>query len=104
MYKLLMTLGIIFFVSCQSGKQSSENTGNDKSEIVLVEDTLNISGMHCDMCEKSIEKGVNELEGISFVKASLEDSSTIVKYDAAKTDLAQIEKAVEKRGYKIKSN
>ena len=45
---------------------------------------------------------VNELEGISFVKASLNDSTAIVKFDASKTDLAQIEKAIEKRGYKVK--
>ena len=96
-----LLLGILF--SCQSGNksQSDENaSANVNAEIV--ETTISVGGMHCDMCVTSIEKGVNELKGIDYVKASLEDSTTIVKFDAAKTNLAEIEKAIEKRGYSIK--
>ena len=100
MKKLLYVFIIVIFVSCQSG--TKKQTNDQTSEIELVETTINVGGMHCDMCVSSIEKGVNELEGISFVKASLEDSTAVVKYDASKTDLAEIEKAIEKRGYSIK--
>ncbi len=68
----------------------------------IVETTINIGGMHCDMCVTSIEKGVNELDGIITVKASLNDSNAVVSYDAQKLDLAEIEKAIEKRGYAVK--
>ncbi len=69
----------------------------------MVEDTFNIGGMHCDMCVTSIEKGVNELAGIDFVKASLEDSTAIVRFDQSKTTRTDIEKAVQKRGYSVKN-
>ncbi len=67
-----------------------------------METTIDIGGMDCDMCVKSVEKGVNELTGIASVAVSLNDSNALVKYDAAKVQLAEIEKAIEKRGYKVK--
>jgi len=102
MKKILLTFIVLAFVACQSG--NSEKTSGQAPETTaeLVETTINVGGMHCDMCVASIEKGINELEGISFVKASLEDSTAVVKFDASKTDLIQIEKAIEKRGYSIK--
>ncbi len=103
MQKLLIILGIILFVSCQSGNKNQSANETAPATLVLVEDTLNIGGMHCDMCVASIEKGVNELEGIQFVKANLNDSTTVVQFDNSKTNLSEIEKAIEKRGYRVKS-
>jgi copper chaperone CopZ len=54
------------------------------------------------MCVQSIEKGVNQLKGIEFVKANLNDSTAKVKFDVSKTNIAEIEKAIEKRGYSVK--
>ena len=102
MKKLFYLFVMLVFVSCQSGTKSQESNETEIVPVELVETTINVHGMHCDMCVTSIEKGVNELEGISFVKASLADSTTVVKFDASKTDLASIEKAIEKRGYSIK--
>lgn len=95
-------LAIVAFVSCQSG---TKNTNEEKPAVQtaqVVETTINVGGMHCDMCVKSIEKGVNELSGIASVAVSLNDSTAVVSYDAGKVELAQIEKAIEKRGYSIK--
>ncbi|MCF6331704.1 MAG: cation transporter [Draconibacterium sp.] len=58
--------------------------------------------MTCEMSVASIEKGVNELEGIKSLAVSLNDSTAIVKSDVAKMDLTRIEKVIEKRGYSIK--
>lgn len=95
-------LAIVAFVSCKSG---TKNTNEEKPAVQtaqVVETTINVGGMHCDMCVKSIEKGVNELSGIASVAVSLNDSTAVVSYDAGKVELAQIEKAIEKRGYSIK--
>jgi len=102
MKKLFYLFIVLAFVSCNSGnkKTTAEEISTVPAEIV--ETTINVSGMHCDMCVASIEKGVNELNGIEFVKASLTDSTAFVKFDASKTDLNLIEKAIEKRGYSIK--
>ncbi|HKI89838.1 MAG TPA: heavy metal-associated domain-containing protein [Draconibacterium sp.] len=103
MKKIFYLFVLLAFVACQSGSKNQQS-GDEKAKapVQVVETTINVGGMYCDMCEKSIEKGVNQLDGITYVKASLNDSTAIVKFDASKTDLTEIEKAIEKRGYSIK--
>lgn len=103
MKKLFFLAVIVAFVSCNSGtKNTGSEPANPTVEPEMVETTLNIGGMHCDMCVASIFKGINELEGVSAVAVSLSDSSAVVSYDVSKLDLSEIEKAIEKRGYSIK--
>lgn len=103
MKKLFFLAIILVFVSCNSG---TKNTNSEpeleavKPEMLVT--TVNIGGMHCEMCVASITKGVNELEGVASVDVNLSDSSAVVSYDASKLDLVEIEKAIEKRGYSVK--
>ena len=94
---LIVLIAGMFILSCQSAKNNQE-----ESQAAVVEKTVHISGMHCDMCEASIEKGINELDGIEYVEASWNDSITVVKYDENVTSMEDIEKAIEKRGYSVK--
>lgn len=92
---------VIVFVACNSATNNkAETTVEEPAQIV--ETTFNIGGMHCDMCVASIEKGISGLEGIKSVVVSLNDSNAVVKY-SSKLDKAEIEKAIEKRGYSIKN-
>lgn len=105
MRNLLIVLTALFIFSCQAGNKEQSHTENtDLQSVQLITDTLNISGMHCDMCVASIEKGVGELEGIEFVQAILNDSTTVVKYDESVLGMDEIEKAIEKRGYSVKKD
>jgi Cu+-exporting ATPase len=102
--KLLLMIGILFFLGCHSAnKEKEDSDGTPINTPLLVEKTVHIGGMHCDMCEASIEKGINELDGIEHVEASWNDSITVVKYDETVTSMEDIEKAIEKRGYSVKS-
>jgi len=102
MKKLLYLLVILIFVSCQSGNKNKQEEKAATESAQVVESTINIGGMHCDMCVASIEKGVKELDGIVSVKVSLDDSTAAVSFDGSKVELAKIEKAIEARGYSIK--
>jgi len=98
---LIFVLGLFFIVSC--GGQKKQNNGNNSSvQVALTEVTLNVGGMHCDMCVASIEKGVGAVEGVEFVKAELSDSTAVVKFNEAETSLAEITQAIERRGYTVK--
>lgn len=101
MKKLIYLVAIIAFVSCQSGSKEAESKESAVETVQVVEATVNISGMHCNNCVASVEKGVGELAGVESVAVSLNDSNAIVKFDASKTDKKAIEKAIEKRGYSI---
>jgi copper chaperone len=101
MKKIVYLFILMGFIACNSGNKSLEPAPSESMSAELIETTINVGGMHCDMCVSSIEKGINELHGISFVKASLDDSTAVVKFDKAQTNLEEIKKAIEKRGYTI---
>lgn len=102
MKKLIVILIAFAFVACSSGEKKTSEKPETNAK--LVEATINIGGLHCENCVASVTKGINELEGIKEVVVTLADSSAVVQFDASKLELAEIEKAVEKRGYTIKSS
>jgi len=103
MNKLFFLFALLFVVSCSSGNKRNQADETSAQPVEVVETTINIGGMHCDMCVASIEKGVKGVEGIASVTVSLNDSNAVVSYYASRTSLEEIEKAIEKRGYKVKS-
>ena len=103
MKKLFYVIIILAFVSCQSGTKSKIDDKSTIETTQVVESTINIGGMHCDMCVASIEKGVKELDGVVSVAVSLNDSTAVVSYDKSKVDQTKIEHAIETRGYSIKT-
>lgn len=103
MKKIFYLLTILILVSCQSGNKNKLEEKTSTESVQVVEATINIGGMHCEMCVASIEKGVKELDGITSVAVSLADSNAVVSYDKSKVELAKIEKAIEARGYSIKT-
>ena len=71
----------------------------DKSNIEKVEFT--ISGMTCASCEEHINHEVNKLIGIVNLKASYENGNTIVEFNNSKTNISEIEKAINSTGYSV---
>jgi copper chaperone CopZ len=75
----------------------------EKAVPVMVEAKLKVNGMHCDDCEASIAKGVNQLAGIDSISANHEDSTAFVRFDSNQTNLNDISKAIEERGFEVAS-
>jgi copper chaperone len=98
----LFFLLILFVSACQTGTKNNSGTNKTEGQVQLTEVKIQVGGMHCDMCAASIEKGISELQGIDYVKSTLADSITVVRFDSKKVDLPAIEKAIEKRGYTIR--
>ncbi|HKJ40824.1 MAG TPA: cation transporter [Sunxiuqinia sp.] len=97
---LLVLLAAISFSCSQSTNKKTEST-TEAQPVATTEIVYHVEGMTCDDCEKSIQKGVNQLDGISLVEANHEDSTARVVFDPAKTDAQQIAAAIEKRGYQV---
>lgn len=104
--RTLVLITVIFLMAaCQQGNKKQENVAESSTkEAAIIEETLHIGGMHCDMCVASIEKGVGSLEGVESVQVALNDSTAIVSFDEAITNHHEIRLAIEKRGYKVKEN
>jgi copper chaperone CopZ len=71
----------------------------DKSNIQKVE--FSISGMTCASCEEHVNHEVNKLTGIISSNTSYEKGNTIVKFDNSKTNVSEIEKAINTTGNSV---
>ena len=71
----------------------------DKSNVQTVE--FSISGMTCASCEEHVNHEVNKLSGIIKSTASYENGNAIVEFDNSKTNIAEIEKAINGTGYSV---
>jgi len=96
---LFIVLILLAFSSCNSPQKTAEKA----QAPVMVEAKLKVEGMTCTECEASIAKGVNELAGIDSISADHLDSTAFVRFDSNKTNLKDISKAIEGRGYVVAS-
>ena len=63
--------------------------------------TLNISGMTCGGCVRSVSSVLNALDGVVKADVSLDKKCAVVDYDAAKLNVDQLRRAVEEAGYEV---
>ncbi len=61
--------------------------------------TLNIDGMTCGGCVKSVTKVLNDLDGVHSATVSLENKNAQVEFDEGKIQIAQLVEAVEDAGF-----
>lgn len=61
--------------------------------------TLNIDGMTCGGCVKSVTKVLNDLDGVRSATVSLENKNAQVEFDESKIQIAQLVEAVEDAGF-----
>jgi P-type Cu+ transporter len=60
-----------------------------------------IEGMTCSGCERTVQKVVTNLKGVSDAQADLESASVSLEYDPQIVSIDEIKAAVNKVGYKI---
>lgn len=65
--------------------------------------TLNISGMTCGGCVRSVGNVLKALDGVAKADVSLEKASAVVDYDPDKVGLDQLKRSVEEAGFEITS-
>jgi len=63
--------------------------------------TLNIKGMTCGGCVKSVTTVLQELPGVSAVNVSLEQNNATINYEPSKVKPAQFKSAIEDAGFDV---
>ena len=63
--------------------------------------TLNISGMTCGGCVRSVSSVLSALDGVAKADVSLDKQCAVVDYDAAKLNVEQLKHAVTEAGYEV---
>lgn len=99
MKNIILIAALALSIAACTPKQASK----EKATPVFVEANLKVEGMSCDGCELTIAKGVNLLAGIDSISANHEDSTAFVRFDSTQTNLNEIYKAIEDRGYVVAS-
>jgi mercuric ion transport protein len=60
-----------------------------------------VEGMTCSGCERTVQKVISNIEGVSSAKADLTSSTVAVEYDSTKVKIDAIKEAVNRVGYKF---
>lgn len=63
--------------------------------------TLNVKGMSCGHCVKSVEGSVGALDGVNEVKVNLEAGQVDVSFDNDKVTVEKIKEAIDDQGYDV---
>ncbi len=70
----------------------------------IVKAKLDIEGMSCISCEKSVDYALKSENGVISATSSYKTGIAYVEYDKTKVNLEQLKNAVEEKvGYKVKS-
>lgn len=62
---------------------------------------LNVEGMSCGNCVKSVENNIGGLDGVKNVAVELEAGKVQVSYDATTISLDKIEEEIEDIGFDV---
>lgn len=68
----------------------------------MTKSVLNMQGMSCEHCVKSVESAVKALPGIGNVDVSLKKHTATIKFDESKISLEGIKEVIREAGYDAK--
>ncbi len=60
---------------------------------------INIKGMTCMGCVRSVKNVLERIPGVSNADVSLEDAQVTLQYDAAITGIDQLKQAIKDAGF-----
>lgn len=63
--------------------------------------TVNLQGMTCEACEKTITTITGKVSGVTDIKASFMKQTAIVEFDQTQTDVRKIMDSIGSTGYKV---
>jgi copper chaperone len=61
--------------------------------------TLQVSGMTCQHCVKTVQQALEAVDGVEQAKVDLQAGRAVVEYDDGRTDAAMLAEAVNEEGY-----
>lgn len=63
--------------------------------------TLNIDGMTCGGCVKSVTNALNQVTGVSQANISLEQKNAVISFDDTQTNESVLKQAIEEAGFDV---
>lgn len=63
--------------------------------------TLNVKGMSCGHCVKSVEESVGKLAGVNSVQVDLGAGTVEVDFESSQVSVKDISETIEDQGYDV---
>ncbi|MEK4083550.1 copper ion binding protein [Psychrobacillus sp. FSL K6-1415] len=63
--------------------------------------TLQVQGMTCGNCVKSVKNGLSALSGVEKVNVQLETGNVDIEFNESQIDIKQITNTIENKGYTV---
>ncbi len=104
MNKIILSIAmgvVITLASCKSESKKENETKAPTEEVKSMAANEAIFGVrgNCAMCKKTIEKAANGVSGVSKAIWDVDKKKIEVAFDASKTNLTSIHKAIAASGY-----
>ena len=100
----LLVLAVLM-AACNSSTNSNAGTDQTEESSPLPGEiqvaVMDVTGMHCEACEKTITEVLNGIEGVEAAKASLELEQAKVKFEPAIVSTEDLKAALEEKGYGV---
>lgn len=96
---------LLFFAACNntSTEQKSDDQVEESAplegEIRVA--VIDVTGMHCESCEKTIKEVLSAIEGVEAAKVSLEYNQAKVKFEPVVISTDELKDAIEEKGYGV---
>ncbi|MEE4255395.1 MAG: heavy-metal-associated domain-containing protein [Bacteroidales bacterium] len=105
MKKLPIILLLALLIAACNNTQKSEQTTEEKTETAKSEKIevaiIEVTGMHCDGCVKTVTNALQGLDGVQNAKVTLEDEQARVEFDPNKLGSDDLKHAIEESGYGV---
>lgn len=81
--------------------RNAEATNNGGNNMSKVKEVLDVGGMSCSHCEKTVIKHVGSLDGVLNVLVDLQGKKVTVEFETDKVSLNKIKETIEEQGYEV---
>lgn len=95
---------LIFIAACNNSTTGDQNQAANTEQLsaqegVIEVAVIDVSGLHCESCVNTITTALNEIDGITDTKVSLEQEQAKFKFEPAKVSMEDVKTAIEGKGY-----
>src|SRR5688572_10699424 len=90
-------------IEVEGGREvdGSNDTGTESGELPLASCVLEVGGMDCAGCARTVEKALTAVTGVREARADVVGARVTVRFLAGAVDRAELAKAVRRAGYVI---
>lgn len=89
----------LFLIMCFTALSMSVNAQDKKGKKNTKEEVTFEVSMTCESCKRRIEKNIAFEKGVSDMKVDLPAKTVMVVFNPQKTEVGNLQKAIEKLGY-----